>query len=112
MLVVASWMDSVSVHIKINSFFQTDDPELNFFDNMKHIQKHRRGRALRRLAKRIESEPDFLSTKCLFEVVYPMTCSYLFNSDYTKHSDTILVWLLLYQTTTYRQTTGSWKLSL
>lgn len=69
---------------------QTDDPELNFFDNMKHIQKHRRGRALRRFSTRLDENPDFLNVKCCYQIIYPLACSYLFNTDYTQQSDTIL----------------------
>ena len=70
--------------------------ELNFFDNMKHIQKHRRGRALTRLAAKLDEFDDtnfdtFLNLKTCFVVVYPLACSYLFNTEYTKFSDTIQV---------------------
>jgi len=71
-------------------------PELNFFDNMKHIQKHRRGRALTRLAAKLDEFDDtnfdtFLNIKTCFVVIYPLACSYLFNTEYIKFSDTIQV---------------------
>ena len=66
--------------------------ELDFFVNMKHIQKHRRARALNRLATRLdEDEAGFINVKCCHVIVYPLACSYLFNSEYTKYSDTIQV---------------------
>lgn len=63
---------------------------------MKHIQKHRRGRALTRLAAKLDEFNDgdietFLSRKTCFVVVYPLACSYLFNTEFTKFSDTIQV---------------------
>jgi len=59
---------------------------------MKHIQKHRRGRALNRLATRLdEDNAGVLNVKCCHVIVYPLACSYLFNNDYTKYSDTIQV---------------------
>ena len=33
-----------------------NEDETNFLDNMRHIQKHRRGRAMRRLVKQIKDE--------------------------------------------------------
>ncbi len=59
---------------------------------MKHIQKHRRGRALNRLATRLdEDNAGVLNVKCCHVIVYPLACSYLFNNEYTKYSDTIQV---------------------
>ena len=37
-----------------------NEDETNFLDNMRHIQKHRRGRAMRRLVKQIKDEAEQL----------------------------------------------------
>ena len=67
---------------------------------MKHIQKHRLGRALTRLAAKLDELDDtnfdtFLNLKTCFVVVYPLACSYLFNTEYIKFSDTVQVGLCL-----------------
>ena len=65
------------------------DPDLNFFENMKHIQKHRRGRAMRRLAKALQENPDFLGRKTKITLVTPLVKTYIQNADYISLSEVI-----------------------
>ena len=66
-----------------------DDAESNFFENMKHIQKHRRGRAMRKLAKKLDENKEFLSRNCRQYLVYPMVRTYIYNSDYLSQPEII-----------------------
>ena len=56
---------------------------------MKHIQKHRRGRAMKRLAGQLQEDPDFLSRETKLVVVTPLVKTYIYNSDYISQSDVI-----------------------
>ena len=66
-----------------------DDQESNFFENMKHIQKHRRGRAMRKLALKLEENKDFLSRNCRLLLVYPLVRTYIYNKDYISQPDIV-----------------------
>ena len=66
-----------------------DDQESNFLENMKHIQKHRRGRAMRRLALQLEENRDFLSRDARISIVYPLVRTYIYNKDYISQSDIV-----------------------
>ena len=66
-----------------------DDAESNFFENMKHIQKHRRGRAMRKLAKKLDENKEYLSRNCRQYLVYPMVRTYIYNSDYLSQPEII-----------------------
>ena len=63
---------------------------------MRHIQKHRRGRAMRRLVKQIKDEGTVdsedkkrLDVDLCFKIILPMTRTYLFNQDYVQHNEII-----------------------
>ncbi len=59
-----------------------DSEETNFFDNMRHLQKHRRSRAMKRLIKNL----DLMSQDTCQSILLPMLRTYLFNPDYDAHT--------------------------
>ncbi|XP_062913663.1 small subunit processome component 20 homolog [Mobula hypostoma] len=63
------------------------DPETDFFENMKHIQIHRRARALRKLAKHLEEGKIRLSSRSLMNYIMPYAISTLFNEKMLKYEN-------------------------
>ncbi|XP_067906298.1 small subunit processome component 20 homolog isoform X2 [Heterodontus francisci] len=63
------------------------DPEMDFFENMKHIQIHRRARALKKLAKQLDEEKITLSSKSLVNYILPYASSTLFNENMLKYEN-------------------------
>ena len=57
-----------SPRVKDLAGLQDADPDLDFFENMRHVQLHRRGRAMARLAKRLQGEPGLLKRANLSQV--------------------------------------------
>ena len=66
-----------------------DDQESNFFENMKHIQKHRRGREMRKIALKLNENKDFLSRNCRLFLVYPLVRTYIYNKDYISQPEIV-----------------------
>ncbi|KAK0145461.1 Small subunit processome component 20 [Merluccius polli] len=62
-----------------------NDPESDFFEHMKHIQIHRRGRALRKLAKQLSDGVVVMSSRSLQSYIMPYTMTALFDPDMIKH---------------------------
>lgn len=62
-----------------------NEDETNLFDNMRHIQKHRRGRAMRRLIK----EKDDISDLTCQKILLPMIRTYVFNPDYVQQAEIV-----------------------
>ncbi|XP_048404834.1 small subunit processome component 20 homolog [Stegostoma tigrinum] len=63
------------------------DPEMDFFENMKHIQIHRRARALKKLAKQLDEKKITLSSKSLVNYILPFATSTLFNQSMLKYEN-------------------------
>uniref|UniRef100_A0A8C2VK88 UTP20 small subunit processome component n=1 Tax=Chinchilla lanigera TaxID=34839 RepID=A0A8C2VK88_CHILA len=63
------------------------DPEMDFFENMKHIQIHRRARALKKLAKQLTEGKVVLSSKSLQNYVMPYAMTPVFNERMLKHEN-------------------------
>ncbi|XP_038636090.1 small subunit processome component 20 homolog [Scyliorhinus canicula] len=63
------------------------DPEMDFFENTKHIQIHRRARALKKLAKQLDEEKITLSSKSLVNYILPYATSILFNENMLKYEN-------------------------
>ncbi|KAL1774813.1 small subunit processome component 20-like [Sigmodon hispidus] len=63
------------------------DPEMDFFENMKHIQIHRRARALRKLAKQLLEGQVVLSSKCLQNYIIPYALTPIFDEKMLKHEN-------------------------
>ena len=60
-----------------------NEDDTNFFDNMRHIQKHRRGRAMRRLVKQL----DELSVDTCQKIIIPLVRTYIFNEEYVQQTE-------------------------
>ncbi|KYO17523.1 small subunit processome component 20-like protein [Alligator mississippiensis] len=65
------------------------DPEMDFFENMKHIQIHRRARALKKLAKHISEDKIALSSKSLQNYIMPYATTTIFDEKMLKHENMI-----------------------
>uniref|UniRef100_G3TAG9 UTP20 small subunit processome component n=1 Tax=Loxodonta africana TaxID=9785 RepID=G3TAG9_LOXAF len=63
------------------------DPEMDFFENMKHIQIHRRARALKKLAKQLIEGKIALSSKSLQNYVMPYAMTPVFDEKMLKHEN-------------------------
>ncbi|KAJ6262575.1 U3 small nucleolar RNA-associated protein [Drechslerella dactyloides] len=60
------------------------DEEANFFYNILHIQQHRRGRAIRRLAETVEKTP--ISSSNLAQYLIPLIEHFIFDQDEGAHN--------------------------
>ncbi|XP_046921722.1 small subunit processome component 20 homolog isoform X1 [Lynx rufus] len=63
------------------------DPEMDFFENMKHIQIHRRARALKKLAKQLMEGKVMLSSKSLQNYIMPYAMTPIFDEKMLKHEN-------------------------
>ncbi|XP_060759153.1 small subunit processome component 20 homolog [Neoarius graeffei] len=61
------------------------DPESDFFEHMKHIQVHRRGRALRKLAKQLTEGTVVMSSRTMQNFIMPYAMIALFDEKLLKH---------------------------
>lgn len=66
-----------------------NDPESDFFEHMKHIQIHRRGRALRKLAKQLTEGTVVLSPRSLQNYIMPYAITALMDTKMLKHENMI-----------------------
>uniref|UniRef100_A0A3B3E1E9 UTP20 small subunit processome component n=1 Tax=Oryzias melastigma TaxID=30732 RepID=A0A3B3E1E9_ORYME len=64
-----------------------NDPESDFFEHMKHIQIHRRGRALRKLAKQLSEGTVTMSPRSLQNYVMPYAMTALLDEKMLKHEN-------------------------
>ncbi|KAL5010991.1 hypothetical protein ScPMuIL_013296 [Solemya velum] len=60
------------------------DVEVDFFENIKHIQIHRRSRALRRLIKHLGDKP--VRKELIMSYFMPIVTSFLLDDNYTKYT--------------------------
>ncbi|KAK8733373.1 hypothetical protein OTU49_006606 [Cherax quadricarinatus] len=60
------------------------DEESDFFSNMGHIQRHRRARALGKLADKLKSGDLSLASETIIDYLMPMVTVYLFKDMYVK----------------------------
>ncbi|XP_048356593.1 small subunit processome component 20 homolog isoform X1 [Sphaerodactylus townsendi] len=65
------------------------DPEMDFFENMKHIQIHRRARALKKLAKQITEGKITLSSRSLQNYIMPYATTTIFDEKMLKHENMV-----------------------
>ncbi|XP_062989767.1 small subunit processome component 20 homolog [Elgaria multicarinata webbii] len=65
------------------------DPEMDFFENMKHIQIHRRARALKKLAKQLAEGKTELSSKSLQNYIMPYATTTIFDEKMLKRENMI-----------------------
>ncbi|XP_035476215.2 small subunit processome component 20 homolog [Scophthalmus maximus] len=66
-----------------------NDPESDFFEHMKHIQIHRRGRALRKLAKQLTEGTVVLTSRSLQNYIMPYAMTALLDEKMLKHENMI-----------------------
>uniref|UniRef100_A0A3Q3VPZ3 Uncharacterized protein n=1 Tax=Mola mola TaxID=94237 RepID=A0A3Q3VPZ3_MOLML len=66
-----------------------NDPESDFFEHMKHIQIHRRGRALRKLAKQLTDGHVVMSPHSLQNYIMPYAMTALLDEKMLKHENMI-----------------------
>uniref|UniRef100_A0A3P9K9E8 UTP20 small subunit processome component n=1 Tax=Oryzias latipes TaxID=8090 RepID=A0A3P9K9E8_ORYLA len=64
-----------------------NDPESDFFEHMKHIQIHRRGRALRKLAKQLTDGTVALTPRSLQNYIMPYAMTALLDEKMLKHEN-------------------------
>uniref|UniRef100_A0A4W5MI71 UTP20 small subunit processome component n=1 Tax=Hucho hucho TaxID=62062 RepID=A0A4W5MI71_9TELE len=62
-----------------------NDPESDFFEHMKHIQIHRRGRALRKFAKQLTEGTVVMSSRSLQNYIMPYAMTALFDEKMLKN---------------------------
>lgn len=67
-------------------FTDLQDPAVDFFGNMAHLQRSKRGRALVRLSHKLNREPIRVPTDILMDFILPMASVYLFKTEYSKDS--------------------------
>ncbi len=65
------------------------DVDADFFENIRHVQLHRRGRAMSRLAKLLMENNKFLLAKNLSQLVLPVCTAFLLKETYVKHSQLV-----------------------
>ncbi|XP_037067814.1 small subunit processome component 20 homolog [Peromyscus leucopus] len=63
------------------------DPEMDFFENMKHIQIHRRARALKKLARQLLEGQVVLSCKSLQNYIMPYAMTPILDEKLLKHEN-------------------------
>ncbi|XP_056223520.1 small subunit processome component 20 homolog [Seriola aureovittata] len=64
-----------------------NDPESDFFEHMKHIQIHRRGRALRKLAKQLTDGTVVMTSRSLQNYIMPYAMTALLDEKMLKHEN-------------------------
>merc|ERR1719474_519286 len=67
----------------------SEDSDLDFWENLRHVQLHRRGRAMARLAKRLNEEPGLLKVKSFQQIILPLTTVYLRSDNFSKNSQLV-----------------------
>ncbi|XP_062545125.1 small subunit processome component 20 homolog [Armigeres subalbatus] len=73
-----------SVFADLHPFTNTDDREIDFFDNITHLQIHRHRRAMNRFCKTAQTLSKLPSKQTLTNFVLPIVSSYLCNEAYRK----------------------------
>ncbi|XP_062339462.1 small subunit processome component 20 homolog [Osmerus eperlanus] len=66
-----------------------NDPESDFFEHMKHIQIHRRGRALRKLAKQLTEGTVVMSSRSLQNFIMPFAMTALLDEKMLTHESMV-----------------------
>lgn len=65
------------------------DVEVDFFENSRHLQTHRRSRALLRLAGMLKKDKTAINGETITQYLLPLATCYLFNEEYAKHNHLI-----------------------
>ncbi|XP_053694515.1 small subunit processome component 20 homolog [Sabethes cyaneus] len=72
------------VFADLHPFTNEIDREIDFFDNITHLQSHRHRRALKRFHKIMKSLDKTPSTRTLVDFALPIVSTYLCNESYKK----------------------------
>ena len=65
------------------------DPDSNILENLRHVQLHRRGRAMAKIATSLDADGSFIKAKNLTQLLLPLAGSYLLTDSYAKNSDLV-----------------------
>ncbi|KZS08061.1 Small subunit processome component 20 [Daphnia magna] len=65
------------------------DVEVDFFENCRHLQTHRRSRALLRLTGVLKADKTSINGETITQYLLPLATCYLFNEEYAKHNHLI-----------------------
>ncbi|GFN80708.1 small subunit processome component 20 homolog, partial [Plakobranchus ocellatus] len=84
-------LQSLVIHCKNHPMFEglsdlcDKDPEADFFENIRHIQMHKRSRALRRLYRHLKDHRFHASVHMSY--VVPLIYTFVTDSSYSKHAN-------------------------
>lgn len=76
--------DYSTVLFDLHHFTDSENREIDFFDNITHLQIHRHRRALNRFCKIAQTLTKLPSTRTLVNFVLPIVSSYLCNETFRK----------------------------
>ncbi|XP_071445858.1 small subunit processome component 20 homolog [Hetaerina americana] len=71
------------------SRLSSQDAEVDFFENMRHLQLHRRGRALMRFVQDAKESQKPMGPQTLTNIILPLSFHYLFNLRYAKNNSLV-----------------------
>ncbi|XP_057326946.1 small subunit processome component 20 homolog [Microplitis mediator] len=74
--------DAHPVFRDLNLLTDKNDPEVDFFENLQHLQLHRRARALLKFCTVSKSITKVPSIKTLTQFIFPLASSYLCNEKF------------------------------
>lgn len=73
----------------LNKVTSKTDLEVDFFENLTHLQLHRQSRALLKFCKVFKNEPTLPNTKTLIQFILPLTYHYLCKEKYSNKNSII-----------------------
>lgn len=73
----------------LNLLTNKQDPEVDFFENMQHLQLHRKAKALLRFCKIAKTMTKAPNPKTLTEYILPLASSYLCNEKYANKNSMV-----------------------
>ncbi|XP_076304449.1 small subunit processome component 20 homolog isoform X2 [Tachypleus tridentatus] len=89
--VLAAFLHHCKSHQRLKdlSLLCDSDTDIDFWENIRHIQLHRRSRALTRFARNLTSGIFTMNSLTLMSYIMPIATSFLFDASYSKHSHII-----------------------
>lgn len=73
----------------LNLLTNKQDPEVDFFENMQHLQLHRKAKALLRFCKIAKTMTKAPNPKTLMEFILPLASSYLCNEKFANKNSMV-----------------------
>ncbi|KFM72554.1 Small subunit processome component 20-like protein, partial [Stegodyphus mimosarum] len=88
--ILSAVLHSCKDHPRLKDLFALchEDPDLDFWENMRHLQVHRRARALLRFSNHLKSQHEHgekIAVHYLLAYMIPIVSSFLFDEAYRKH---------------------------